>query len=208
MASTRIMEHAFALFALGVCIYGYVGIHQTISMDIGFGGQYQFVTMWLLTLTMASFGLKLIGLPCTTLINVATAMETGLSCFYWWMVLSKPHLVPARDSPFYIPMAIDLALHLWPSVLLHIDLVLFRRGAASTHVQLASIAAMYALAAAYCAWSGYTHQRNEYWAYPLFADLSTAGRLGFLMACTTGCTLVYLADVLVVPKLLSKPKNE
>ncbi|KAI7899693.1 FAR-17a/AIG1-like protein [Cokeromyces recurvatus] len=162
---------------------------------LGFGGQYQYLTILGLTIATIAFTLKIIRyfIPkFSTVIyeiitNIATPLEGLISVLYWSMMLLDPHLLIPKDLPG-IPLILDCTLHLFPAVFLWIDFLAFdidfKRS--NTHVGMISAFTLF-----YFAWSWYCQHVNGYWAYPFLAEFTLFMRIGFFVGSGLLCWGMY-----------------
>ncbi|KAI8067683.1 FAR-17a/AIG1-like protein [Gilbertella persicaria] len=169
-------------------IYALKGIHSNEFDNpyaLGFGGQYQYLTILGLTTATIAFGLKIMRyfIPKFSstiheaVTNIATPLEGVISVLYWSMMLLDPHLLIPEDIPG-IPLFLDFTLHLFPAVFLWIDFlafdVEFKRS--NRHVGV-----IYGFAAFYYVWSWYCQSVNGYWPYPFLGSFTLGMRTAFFV---------------------------
>ncbi|KAI7870340.1 FAR-17a/AIG1-like protein [Spinellus fusiger] len=149
------------------------------SLDTGFGGQFKFLTIIGLYLSILNFSLKIIhflGLGefksfFKTMTPIVTAVEGFITFSYWSLKFYSSDMVVR--SEVVIPLFWDLSLHLWAGVALYVDFFLlnteFKRD--SSH-----IAGIYTSTALYYAWISYCNSHNGTWPYPFLEDISEVTR--------------------------------
>ncbi|KAG0182073.1 hypothetical protein DFQ28_007996 [Apophysomyces sp. BC1034] len=130
--------------------------------------------------------------------NIAVPVEALVSVLYWPMVLTAREMLVPKDSPFDLPLSLDLALHLWPTLFIWFDFLVynttFKRS--STHVT-----ALYIFAMLYYVWTAYCFHRNGFWPYPFLGEFSHAGRAVLYMACGTLAVIMYNGGALIHSKI-------
>ncbi|KAI4600163.1 hypothetical protein KJ359_001265 [Pestalotiopsis sp. 9143b] len=146
-----------------------------------YGGNYQFLTIIGLALSLATFGVglaadltlspALFGLK-NGLAVVAAPVEILITVLYWGLCAIDKSLVFPPE--FQLDLLPDVGFHAAPGVLLALDLLLFsppwtiRRDAALL------LSLVFALA--YWAWVEVCYGRNGWYPYPIFALLSAGQR--------------------------------
>ncbi|KAJ1309835.1 hypothetical protein OPQ81_006600 [Rhizoctonia solani] len=156
------------------------------------GGHWQYLTILGLAAAWITMALSLVGdlFPSFQSVNetkrslLMISLPTSIivSCIYWTLMLAFPHLIlppivapsePAEPSSapeapqFYrIPLKMDLALHLVPSLSLTLDFFLLERK--YTARQLKTQAPLLAVLAAisYATWAEYCASKNGAFPYP------------------------------------------
>ncbi|KAI9467979.1 MAG: FAR-17a/AIG1-like protein [Benjaminiella poitrasii] len=162
---------------------------------LGFGGQYQYLTILGLTIATVAFALKIIRyfIPqFSTVIyeivtNIATPLEGLISVMYWTMILVDPHLLIPKDFPG-IPLLLDCTLHLFPAVFLWIDFLAFDVEFKRSN---AHVGVIYVFTVFYFVWSWYCQNVNGYWAYPFLAEFSLLMRVNFFAGSGLLCWGMY-----------------
>lgn len=129
---------AFNFFGLAVASWGALEIFgRPLPPQLATAGHWQFLTNLSLVLTCVSVGVNIISttLGSKFLRGVSTALtasalvaETLVAIIYWTLKLFFVSLiVPANVTPDrYIPLSIDLTIHLFPVLFLSIDYYLLR----------------------------------------------------------------------------------
>ncbi|KAF1801631.1 FAR-17a/AIG1-like protein [Mucor lusitanicus] len=178
---------------------------------LGFGGQYQYLTILGLATATIAFGLKIIRhfipsfspLIYEIVTNIATPLEGLISVMYWSMILIDPHLLIPKDMPG-IPLLLDCTLHLFPAVFLWIDFLAFEVDFKRSN---AHVGVIYAFAAFYFCWSWYCYQVNGFWAYPFLAEFSLPMRVAFFAGSGVFCWGMYEFGAKVHYKLHAQAKQ-
>ncbi|OBZ87677.1 hypothetical protein A0J61_04277 [Choanephora cucurbitarum] len=152
---------------------------------LGFGGQYQYLTILGLTTATVAFALKIVrnfypkfsDTIHEVVTNIATPLEGVISVLYWSMMLLDPHLIIPKDIPSP-PLLLDFTLHLFPAIFLWIDFLVFNAEfkRSSRHVGV-----IYGFAAFYYVWSWYCQTVNGYWPYPFLGDFTLVMRTAFFV---------------------------
>jgi hypothetical protein len=110
--------------------------------------------------------------------TVASPLSLLISLLYWTLRAIDPALVIPEWSP-NPPVLIDLGFHLFPTILLTLDHVLFSPPweikMSSSFVLSATIAIVYWL------WIEKCFQQNGFYPYPLFRDAGFEGRIGLFL---------------------------
>ncbi|KAF3017388.1 hypothetical protein G7054_g13301 [Neopestalotiopsis clavispora] len=143
-----------------------------------YGGNYQFLTIIGLALSLATFVVGLaadvtLSRPLFRLKNalavVAAPLEILITVLYWGLCAIDKSLVFPPE--FQLDVLPDVGFHAAPGILLAVDLLLFsppwavRRGGA--------FAQSLVFALGYWAWVEVCYGRNGWYPYPIFALLST-----------------------------------
>ncbi|KAA1113275.1 hypothetical protein PGT21_027073 [Puccinia graminis f. sp. tritici] len=99
------------------------------------GGRTHFLTMWglffatvtfVLNIMMAIFrkNSRLRDLRKLTL-AIGLPLESVITTLYWPIIILNPNMMMLSELELVIPLSVDLALHLYPAVLLWIDYLVF-----------------------------------------------------------------------------------
>ncbi|KAL0088313.1 FAR-17a/AIG1-like protein [Phycomyces blakesleeanus] len=167
-----------------------------VPLPLGFGGLFQFLTIISLTASTITFSLQILRFffpkplqgAYQAVSGLATPMEGLVSLMYWPMMLHSRDLLVPKGSPFDLPLILDLSLHLWPAVILYIDLFVFNSEyKRSTH----NVTAIYVFCTLYFFWSSYCRSVNGFWVYPFLDFFSVPGRAAFFVVCATVCVGLY-----------------
>ncbi|KAI7946932.1 hypothetical protein MJO29_011459 [Puccinia striiformis f. sp. tritici] len=99
------------------------------------GGRSSFLTMWGLFFTTATFTLNVLisffpknsALRSFKKLSLAIALpvESAITSIYWPIIILNPKLMMPPDASMIMPLGMDLALHLYPALLLWIDYFAF-----------------------------------------------------------------------------------
>ncbi|KAI9029066.1 FAR-17a/AIG1-like protein [Phycomyces nitens] len=183
-----------------------------IPFPLGFGGLFQFLTIISLTASTVTFTLQILRFffpkqlqgAYQTISSLATPMEGLVSLMYWPMMLHSRDLLVPKGSPFDLPLVLDLSLHLWPTVILYIDLFLFNTEYKRSRE---NVTAIYVFCALYFFWSSYCESVNGFWVYPFLGLFSVPGRAAFFVVCATVCVGIYELGSAIHSKIhtVSKP---
>ncbi|KAI9494817.1 FAR-17a/AIG1-like protein [Zychaea mexicana] len=184
--------------------YGFSFVVGAFPSDIGFGGIFQFLTI--IGLTSVKLKTKKINHFVAIykhIAYVATPMEGLITILYWPMVLYSKELLQHQEVPFFLPLPLDMSLHLWPAVLLWIDFLAFdvEFVRSKTHIVV-----IYAFTVWYLGWSSYCFARNGFWVYPFLSEFSTIGRATFFMFCGNVCVAMYEAGKVFIRMVVSGNK--
>ncbi|KAI8638261.1 FAR-17a/AIG1-like protein-domain-containing protein [Parasitella parasitica] len=176
-------------------LYGLYGVRFGMPMP-GYGGHFQFLTIvGLLVATLSSI-VRIINLLTGTLrlvyealTAIATPVEGLISVLYWPIVLYDKKMLVPDDTIFDLPIALDVCLHLIPTIVCWVDFMVFNTGFKKSPIH---ILAIYAFAMLYFVWVNICHDRNGYWPYPLL-DLFQGDiqRGAFFLCCGWVCSLLY-----------------
>ncbi|KAI8097219.1 FAR-17a/AIG1-like protein [Halteromyces radiatus] len=188
-------EILFNIIALSANLYGLITIHQ-IAPDMQYGGQYQFLTILGLTASTLAMTFKLLRYlssslfhgPYIYLSNLATPVEGLISFLYWSMALYDRELLVPKDTPFVLPFSLDLALHLWPTIFLYIDMFVFKPGFKASTLDVCSL---FSFSVAYYFWVEHCFQKNKFYVYPFLALFSDLHRFIYFMVCGGLCSIMY-----------------
>jgi len=158
-------------------------VNNPNQMSEAYGWHYQFLTIIGLSLVTVTFSAGLLAdltmSPRIFLIKnaleVASApLEVLISILYWSLKAIDPKLVVADFLP---PLALepDLAFHAIPSAVMVLDILLFSPPWTITFVPATLISAV--IAFGYWFWVELCYSHNNFYPYPLFDQLPTAGRI-------------------------------
>ncbi|KAH7340810.1 FAR-17a/AIG1-like protein [Rhizoctonia solani] len=193
--SIKPIPAVFHAASMSIMAYGFVSL-GTIASDEWIskqtGGHWQFLTILGLAAAWITIALSLLGdlFPSSQSINgvkrsllmISLPVSIIVSGIYWTLMLAFPHLIlPPIEAPlepvepssapeapqFYrIPLKMDLALHLAPSVSLIVDFFVLERK--YTTRQLKAQAPLLAILAAisYATWAEYCASKNGAFPYP------------------------------------------
>ncbi|KAL1411217.1 hypothetical protein Q8F55_002168 [Vanrija albida] len=175
-----------------------------------YGGQYQFLTILGLLITISTFALSALRdvLPLHFLHQAkrvfalaALPVEITISAIYWPLILAAPSLMlppkldaePAVDGAppalFWIPLWMDLGLHAVPAVSLIIDFFfLEKKYRPPTSTRTATLLAA-GLGTAYALWAEHCNKQNGHFAYP-FLDVMDGPARAATYAGATGFALL------------------
>ncbi|KAH3683173.1 hypothetical protein WICPIJ_005870 [Wickerhamomyces pijperi] len=121
---------------LGVCSYGLVGVlARKLPPELEKAGHLQFLTNLSLLFTMITIVSNFLVSPFTNDKNhwfnklnlnlnaVALVLESLVTMIYWVLKLFLVHLIVLDSVPKeeYIPLGLDLTIHLFPSLFLSFD---------------------------------------------------------------------------------------
>ncbi|KAF8311304.1 hypothetical protein DL93DRAFT_2157349 [Clavulina sp. PMI_390] len=183
--------------ALNVLVYGYVKLQNMDTPTDTWirtqkGGHWQFLTVQALVTAIITFGLSLTAdlLPknkgvvrakrLTTMVSLPIA--SAVSSIYWSLIFFAPDLIlpPAKPSPgqsaspinlAWIPLHVDLIVHLMPAVFLVLDFYLLENKFGSEDVGKWAPAMLMVFALWYSGWVEYLNLFNHRFPYP-FLDVA------------------------------------
>ncbi|KAG0705903.1 FAR-17a/AIG1-like protein [Suillus ampliporus] len=214
------MPRLAALFlhgtAVGVMAHGFLGL-RTLPVDAWIrsqkGGHFQYLTIQGLAcawLTMA------LGLGCDLLPSF-TALRTAkrasfmislplafvISAVYWSLLLLFPSLILQAQLPgsepsssqtvpnlTWVPLDIDLSLHLAPFVTLLADFVFFEKKYTRKQVQIGAPLVVLVCGTGYACWVEYCASYNNTFPYPFLTENPFNIRVGiytFVSFLAWGC---------------------
>ncbi|ORE06149.1 hypothetical protein BCV72DRAFT_292331 [Rhizopus microsporus var. microsporus] len=205
----RLLINAIGLYSN---LYALKNINSTVLQNpysLGFGGQYQYLTILGLVTATIAFGLKILryfvptfsSLIYAIVTNIATPMEGLISVLYWSMLLIDPRLLVPEDLP-RIPLLLDFTLHLFPAIFLWIDFLMFDIDFVRSN---AHVLVIYSFTLFYFIWSSYCHSKNGYWPYPFLGDFTLWMRIGFFVMSGVLCWGMYELGAAVHARLHRKP---
>ncbi|KAF8710992.1 NOL1 NOP2 sun family, partial [Rhizoctonia solani] len=205
---------SMSIMAYGFMSLGTVTSNEWISKQTG--GHWQFLTILGLAAAWVTIALSLLGdlFPSSqsvsgikrSLLMISLPVSIIVSGIYWTLMLALPHLIlppietssepvepsSAPEAPqFYrIPLKMDLALHLVPSISLVLDFFILERKYAARQLKtqapfLATLAAV-----SYATWAEYCASKNGAFPYP-FLTISPFHIRVVIYAVTT--LLAYLS---------------
>ncbi|GAN10774.1 integral membrane protein [Mucor ambiguus] len=180
---------------LGVNFYGLYGVKFGLPM-VGYGGHFQFLTVVGLLVTTLSFTVRIINLLTGTLgpvyealTAIATPVEGLISALYWPIVLYDKKMLVPDDTIFDLPLALDISLHLIPTIVCWADFMIFNTKFKRSPIH---ILAIYAFTMAYFVWVNVCYEHNGYWPYPLFGMFKNDTQRGaFFLGCGWFCSVLY-----------------
>ncbi|KAI8334652.1 FAR-17a/AIG1-like protein [Chlamydoabsidia padenii] len=189
-------ELIFNVLALSCNLYGLFTIQEE-GPDMGYGGQFQFLTILGLTTSTLAMTFKLARYispslfqgPYMILSNLATPVEGLISVLYWSIVLYDRDLLVPKDIAFQLPLSLDLALHLWPTLFLYFDLFVYKPGFKRS---LSDIACLMSFAVGYFFWTRHCFTKNNFYPYPFLAFFTDPQRLVFFCICGALASVMYL----------------
>ncbi|KAG1055785.1 hypothetical protein G6F43_002277 [Rhizopus delemar] len=187
----RLILNAVGLYSN---IYALKNVNSPLFQNpyaVGFGGQYQYLTIIGLVTATIAFGLKLLryvmpnfsAFIYTIVTNIATPLEGLISVLYWSMILIDPRLLIPDELP-RIPLILDFSLHLFPAVFLWIDFLMFdiEFVRSKAHIILIAVFTL-----CYFVWSWYCQSVNGYWPYPFLGEFTFWMRAGFFISSGMLC---------------------
>ncbi|KAG1457712.1 hypothetical protein G6F56_006551 [Rhizopus delemar] len=177
---------------------------------LGFGGQYQYLTIIGLVTATIAFSLKILryfvpkfsNVVYTIVTNIATPLEGLISVLYWSMLMIDPHLLIPEELP-RLPLVLDFTLHLFPAVFLWIDFLMFDIDFVRSKAHVLVIAIFTLL---YFIWSWYCHSINGYWPYPFLGDFTFWMRVSFFAVSGLLCWGMYEVGAAIHASLHKKSK--
>lgn len=178
------------LTAISSFTYSFSVLH-TFSEEINnsYGWHFQYLTILGLSLALLTMMVSLISdiLPSVTIIRdikgtiscLAVPVESSISILYWTIHAIDPALLLPPDAPYIDPFT-DMTLHLFPTVFLWADMLLFApmptvegRGVLY-HPQPLLLTGLFA--ASYSLWIEKTKKENGYYPYPMMDQMTTLQR--------------------------------
>ncbi|KAL7316934.1 hypothetical protein PS15m_003356 [Mucor circinelloides] len=180
---------------LGVNLYGLYGVKFGLPM-VGYGGHFQFLTIVGLLVATLSFAVRIVNLLTGTLrpvyealTAIATPVEGLISVLYWPIVLYDKKMLVPDDTIFDLPLALDVSLHLIPTIVCWVDFMVFNTGFKRSPVH---ILAIYTFTMLYFLWVNICYEHNGYWPYPLLSMFKNDAQRGaFFLGCGWFCSLLY-----------------
>jgi hypothetical protein len=106
---------------------------------------------------------------------------------YFTLISISQDLLKPEDIPFELPVMLDLALHLLPTVVLWIELLVFTPHFRYTSYHLILLALF---TVGYSSWMELCFSKNGFWPYPFLAFLDGTQRL-ILYAGAFALTVVF-----------------
>ncbi|KAG9016363.1 hypothetical protein FRB90_003113 [Tulasnella sp. 427] len=207
--STRALATVFHATALSYMTWGYIALGDVIgesAIPMQRGGNWQFLTIQGLALSWITLGLCILSdiLPKSNatarrfMLMAALPLEVVVAAIYWSLILLMPALmVPTMQNPtteptsaspplpalFFIPVPIDLALHLSPvvSLILHFFLLEAKYSVRWVNQWAPAVAAAYATW--YSAFAEWCAIENKTFPYP-FLNVAFPIRLAIYAAST------------------------
>lgn len=179
---SRSFSAAFHALGLASFAYSFYFIYLNPNeLSGGFGWDFKFLTIIGLTVSAVSFIFGFLAdLAASNLLFrwkngfalVATPLEVVIAILYWGIGLIAPHAV----SPPHLtrPIFEDLGLHLFPALLLMVDLLLLSPPWTLTVIEAAGVGSF--IAGGYWLWTEECYRRNGWYPYPLFEMLNTQQR--------------------------------
>ncbi|KAF8428124.1 FAR-17a/AIG1-like protein [Tirmania nivea] len=179
---SRSFSAAFHALGLASFAYSFYFIHlHPNELSGGFGWDFKFLTIIGLALSAASFIFGFLAdLAASNLLFrwkngfalVATPLEVVIAILYWGIGMIAPHAV----SPPHLtrPIFEDLGFHLFPALLLMVDLLLLSPPWTLTVIEAAGVGSF--IAGGYWLWTEECYRRNGWYPYPLFEMLNTQQR--------------------------------
>ncbi|KIH90349.1 integral membrane protein [Sporothrix brasiliensis 5110] len=194
---------SFVLHLAGICSFlasfAYLRMFPQLPAD-SFGGDFQFLTILGLTLSLATFAVGYAAdlslsrqlFDAKNFLAVCVApLEVLISVLYWTLCTIDRDLVYPPDVDVALPLLPDVGFHLAPALFLTADLLLFSPPW-TIRLQEALILSL-CIAFFYWAWIEYCFSFNGYYPYPIFQMLTTQQRV-FLFAFSailmTGSTVL------------------
>ncbi|KAK0754026.1 FAR-17a/AIG1-like protein [Schizothecium vesticola] len=151
-------------------------------LHLGFGGDYQFLTIIGLAVATATFAVGLLAdltlnpqlFALKNVLSVCSApLEVLVSVLYWGLcAIDRSLVVPPELA---LPLLPDFGFHAMPAIMLSIDLILL--SPPWTIRAYGAMALSTAIAFLYWFWIEYCFSVNGWYPYPLFALLSTGQRI-------------------------------
>ncbi|KAK3330246.1 FAR-17a/AIG1-like protein [Apodospora peruviana] len=167
------------------------------ELFLGFGGQFQFLTMIGLAMATATFACGLLAditldsrlFELKNLLSVCSApLEVLVSVLYWGLcAIDRDLVVPPELELSFIS---DFGFHAMPAIMLSLDLMLF--SPPWTVRSYGAMAISMTVAFAYWGWVEYCFSKNGLYPYPIFELLETWQRVllfTFSAVLMTGSTL-------------------
>lgn len=166
-----------------------------------YGGLSNFLTFWGLLLTWLTFLLKLVlyvsesfqGSLTQLHANanlIALPLETLISLVYWPIFLYDPSLIMPPPPAVKVELSFDLALHLFPAVLLWIDHLCFASGLDTSN----AIWIIILFTILYSSWieSTSAYGNNRQMPYPFLTLATVRVRCIIYVSCATICYFLLL----------------
>ncbi|KAF8472802.1 putative integral membrane protein [Kalaharituber pfeilii] len=173
-----------AFHVIGICSFSfsfYCLYMYPNELSLGFGWNFKFLTIIGLALSTLTFALAFLADLATSnrlfkwknlCSLVTTPLEVVIAILYWGISMYDPEaVVPAHLKR---PLLQDLSFHLFPALLLMVDLLLLSPPWTITIVEAGGISSL--IAGAYWVWTEECYKRNGWYPYPLFAMLNTQQR--------------------------------
>ncbi|KAI8373327.1 FAR-17a/AIG1-like protein-domain-containing protein [Blakeslea trispora] len=187
------------LFGLCTNLYGLYGVRIGLPL-VGYGGHYQFLTIIALSISTVCFAARIVYLLTgffkpfyEALIAIATPIESLVSVLYWPIVLYDRSLLIPEGTILDLPLRLDLCLHLIPTIVSWLDLMIFNKEFKRSPYHILSI---YAFAMFYFVWVNHCYNQNGYWVYPIFALFKNDAQRGALFIFSAWvCSLLYKSVV-------------
>jgi len=195
---SRTFSAAFHALGLVSFTYSFCFLYQNPNeLSLGFGWDFKFLTIIGLALSAATFLLACLADITTSnplfkwknaFALVATPLEVVIVLLYWGIGLIDPDAV----TPPHLkrPLFEDLGLHLFPALLLIMDLLLLSPPWTLTVLEAGGLGTL--LAAGYWVWTEECYKRNGWYPYPLFEMLNTHQRAMVFSACALTFTVSFL----------------
>jgi len=173
---------AFHTLGLISFIYSFYFLHNHPNeLSLGFGWDFKFLTIIGLALSAVTFLLAFLAdLTASYQLFkwkngfslVATPLEVVIAILYWGIGLFSPEAI----TPPHLkrPLFEDLGFHLFPALLLMVDLLLL--SPPWTHKVLEAGGMGVLLAGVYWVWTEECYKRNGWYPYPLFEMLDAPQR--------------------------------